>query len=75
MLDALLSAAAVTGSDRPLDCTALSTTGLGCLSRAAAVEALVRGAIVENSLQNLKKWTFVTRTTNHNNNFHPLSTN
>lgn len=51
MLEARLSAAAVAGSDSPLDCTALSTAGVGCLSRAAAVEALVRGAIVEKSLQ------------------------
>lgn len=51
MLEARRSAAAVAGSERPLDCTALSTVGAGCLSRAAAVEALVRGAMVEKSLQ------------------------
>lgn len=51
MLEARRSAAALAGSERPLDCTALSTAGAGWRSRAAAVEALVRGAMVEKSLR------------------------
>lgn len=51
MLEARLSAAAVAGSARAPDATAPSTAGVGCLSSAAAVDALVRGAMVEKSLQ------------------------
>lgn len=59
MLEARLSAAAVAGSARAPDATAPSTAGVGCLRRAAAVDALVRGAIVEKSLrgeQTARSW-------------------
>lgn len=51
MLEARLSAAAVAGSASAPDATAPSTAGVGCLRSAAAVDALVRGAMVEKSLQ------------------------
>lgn len=50
MLDARLSAAAVAGSASAPEATAPSTAGVGCLRSAAAVDALVRGAMVEKSL-------------------------
>lgn len=52
MLEARLSAAAVAGSASAPDATAPSTAGVGCLRSAAAVDALVRGAMVEKSLPN-----------------------
>ncbi|KAK2083025.1 hypothetical protein P7K49_038261 [Saguinus oedipus] len=51
MLEARLSAAAVAGSARAPDATVPSTAGVGCLRSAAAVDALVRGAMVEKSLR------------------------
>lgn len=51
MLEARLSAAAVAGSASAPDATVPSTAGVGCLRSAAAVDALVRGAMVEKSLQ------------------------
>lgn len=50
MLEARRSAAALAGSPSPAEPTAPSAAGAGCRSRAAALDALPRGAMVEKSL-------------------------